>query len=64
MCGCSQDGKNRIRSAMYDETNLDVLALTETIFIEKRVEWLGNIQVLKFKVSMIAKAKDRVALLK
>lgn len=49
---------------MYDETNLDVLALTETIFIEKRVEWLGNIQVLKFKVSMIAKAKDRVALLK
>ncbi|XP_071512709.1 craniofacial development protein 2-like [Panulirus ornatus] len=63
VCGCNQDVKKGEIGSMFEERNLDVLALSETKLKGKGEEWFGNVLGVKSGVSERTIAREGVAVL-
>ncbi|XP_071512677.1 uncharacterized protein [Panulirus ornatus] len=63
VCGCNQDVKKGKIGSMFEERNLDVLALSETKLKGKGEEWFGNVWGVKSGVSERTRAREGVAIL-
>ncbi|XP_071539225.1 craniofacial development protein 2-like [Panulirus ornatus] len=63
VCGCNQDVKKGEIGSMFEERNLDVLALSETKLKGKGEEWFGNVWGVKSGVSERTRAREGVAIL-